>query len=346
MYRVLSLFCFVVALSAAEPPQETTKNKITEEEEKRESAIAAGLLSLRTQVLDAAFEQQSPGVMGIAGLAFLTGGNTPERGPHAVACKRIYKLLLAKQDNTTGLWTGHGAYLYDHAFALLFLADVAGTTVDAHLRPRLQAATDALLRCQSNSGGWRNTIPGDEDVSVTACVLQSLRAVYNTGYVQTDVVVPAMGKGMTYLLRQSTEDGGFIYSGLGRPGRVFSSDPHRFPLTAAGAAAMVAMGDDIPEGLSLDRSRQLMLHLIPEHLKRQAPSFWYGHYYASLVMFYGDSGKRWPAYKKQVFPVVLSLQEDDGSWRRPEVHLRPVYNTAMALIVLQMDNAYLPSFQK
>jgi hypothetical protein len=41
--------------------------------------------------------------------------------------------------------------------------------------------------------------------------------------------------------------------------------------------------------------------------------------------------------------VLLGLQQDDGSWMDP---ICPEYGTAMAAIILQMPNNYLPIFQR
>jgi hypothetical protein len=84
-----------------------------------------------------------------------------------------------------------------------------------------------------------------------------------------------------------------------------------------------------------------------QHIPRSnAPSlenhFFYGHYYAAQAMWQagGDYWKRWhPAIRG----VLLAQQKEDGSWFD---QICPEYGTAMACLVLQMPNNFLPIFQR
>ena len=54
-------------------------------------------------------------------------------------------------------------------------------------------------------------------------------------------------------------------------------------------------------------------------------------------------GDHWPKWYPAIRDVLLRLQQDDGSWMDP---ICPEYGTAMACIILQMPNNYLPIFQR
>jgi hypothetical protein len=70
--------------------------------------------------------------------------------------------------------------------------------------------------------------------------------------------------------------------------------------------------------------------------------YFYGHYYAVQAMWTagGDYWKKW-------FPGIrdewVRAQLQDGSWVD---QISPHYATAMACIILQMPNNYLPIMQK
>ncbi len=70
--------------------------------------------------------------------------------------------------------------------------------------------------------------------------------------------------------------------------------------------------------------------------------FFYGHYYAVQAMWQagGDYWRRWyPA----IHDVLLARRKEDGSWFD---QICPEYGTAMACLILQMPNNYLPIFQR
>ena len=48
------------------------------------------------------------------------------------------------------------------------------------------------------------------------------------------------------------------------------------------------------------------------------------------------------AYREGLFKYLASTQEAAGNWADP--YAGAPYNTAVALIILQLDNNYLPAF--
>ena len=71
--------------------------------------------------------------------------------------------------------------------------------------------------------------------------------------------------------------------------------------------------------------------------------YFYGHYYAVQAMWIAGG-----AYWRQWYPAIrtelLASRQADGSWRQGL--MCPHYCTAMALIILQVPNNYLPILQR
>ncbi|MEM7236127.1 MAG: hypothetical protein AAF517_28435, partial [Planctomycetota bacterium] len=77
----------------------------------------------------------------------------------------------------------------------------------------------------------------------------------------------------------------------------------------------------------------------PPSKARYQFDYYYGQYYAVQAMYQrgGDSWVRW--YDGYIKPDLLSLQAGDGSWTDL---VGSHYATAMAAIILQFPNQYLP----
>jgi hypothetical protein len=85
----------------------------------------------------------------------------------------------------------------------------------------------------------------------------------------------------------------------------------------------------------------------------------YQHYHlARVANVLGETGHRkldpaakdvdlllWSAYRAALFKTLKAAQAADGSWA-DQLGVGPAFGTALALIVLQLDNNYLPAFSK
>ena len=69
--------------------------------------------------------------------------------------------------------------------------------------------------------------------------------------------------------------------------------------------------------------------------------FFYGHYYAVQAMWHAG-GDNWSKWYPAIRDTLLAKQSSDGSW--PDQEVCPEFGTAMACIILQMPNNYLPIF--
>jgi len=292
-------------------------------------------------------------VTSLCALAFMAAGHQPNRGQYGKHVTEALKFVLSKE-NTTGLNPGflhnphaspHGP-MYGHGFATLFLAEVSGMVADKELakevHTKLRRAVTCILKAQNREGGWRyNPTPNDADLSVTICQIMALRAARNAGVAVPENKVKECVK---YVERcQDKREGWFRYMAQGGGG----GGPQAFARTAAGVAALnsagIYKGKEIDDGLRfLQQNRPGQGFLRPEILIKPDMHYFYGHYYAVQAMYIAG-GKYWQEWYPAIRDELLASQRTDGSWQD---QICTHYATAMALLILQVPNNYLPILQK
>ena len=312
-------------------------------------AIDRGLAALtKLQAADGSYHDQGIPVAAtaLAGMAYLAGGHTPNRGQYHAPSGKCLTSVLARQDPATGyLGGGDGGRMYAHGFATLYLAEVYGMTSDGAVRRALEAAIDCIHRSQNREGGWRyNPVPEDADLSVTICQVMALRAAHNAGIGGT-ASQDAIGRAVAYVRRCANGDGSFAYvAGGGMAG----GGPEGVPRAAAGTMCLIGAGITDPADATLGPALQFLGVNAPQHL-RQPPGqhyFWYGQYYTAQALFHHPDPAAWDAYWNDAGPIIASHQGPQGLWNAAESPGGPAYATAMALIILQIPNHYLPIFQR
>ncbi|MHC2067698.1 prenyltransferase/squalene oxidase repeat-containing protein [Bremerella sp. T1] len=273
-------------------------------------------------------------VVGLAGLAFMAAGSSPNRGPYGNNISACLDYLLANTQSGGFVAVPnartHGP-MYGHGFATLFLAEVYGMTQSAELRDTVRAAVKLIVDTQNADGGWRyQPVRSEADISVTVCQMMALRAARNAG-----IFVPneTVDRCINYVTRSQNADGGFSY--------MLSGGPSAFPRSAAGVVALYSAG--IYEGEVVDRALQYLDDNLPqESTFRGNNHFFYGQYYAAQA-FWHVGTQRWERYYRMIREVLQERQTAQGFWTD---FVCPEYGTAMACIVLQLPNNYLPIFQK
>jgi squalene cyclase len=273
-------------------------------------------------------------VVSLAGMAFLSGGHTPGRGEYGQQLNRCVNYLLAAEDDSGFIceptYTSHGP-MYDHGFATLVLAEIYGMSPDSEIRDKLARAVRLIVTTQNPDGGWRYQPKVSEaDISVTICQVMALRAARNAGlYVPNETI----DRCVDYVKRSQNADGGFMY--------MLTGGPSRFPRSAAGVVALYSAG--IYEGEEIRRGIEYLEQHRPaaEEFSRDTHAM-YGHYYAVQAMWQAG-GEHWQKWYPAVHDILLKSQQEDGSWMDL---ICPEYGTAMATIILQMPNNYLPIFQR
>lgn len=277
-------------------------------------------------------------VNALCGLAFLSGGHTPGRGKYGKNVQRVIEYILSRTrpngyiiDEESAL---HGP-MYGHGFATLFLAEVYGMTHTREVRDKLELAVKLIINTQNDDGGWRyHPVPKDADLSVTVCQIMALRAARNSGiYVPKETV----DRCTAYVRKSQNSDGSFRY-------QLNPSSQVTFGLTSAGIVALYSAG--IYKGNELERGVSFVKQFQPgERRRRPIIHYYYSHYYAVQAMWHagGDHWRNWyPAVRDEL--LADSFRLPDGGWTDPSNG--DEYATAMACIVLETPNNYLPIFQR
>jgi hypothetical protein len=304
-----------------------------------DQAIQSGLAWLaRSQSPDGSFGSSTYrgniAVTSVAGLAFMSSGSSPGRGPYGA---QIDKAIAYVMDNTSpagfiavvGAST-HGP-MYSHGFGTLFLAEAYGMTHRPEIREKLQKAVRLIIDTQNNEGGWRyQPVRRDADLSVTICQINALRAARNAGLFVPKETVDAC---IRYVKMSQNPDGGFRY--------MLTGGASAFPRSAAGVVALQSAGEYDSKEIR-DAIAYLRQFTRDIKLGNRYSHYFYGHYYAAQAMWLrgGDDWNEWyPAIRNE----LLRHQLPSGCWNDS---ICPEYGTAMALIILQIPNNYLPIFQR
>jgi prenyltransferase beta subunit len=290
-------------------------------------------------------------VTSLAAMAFMAGGHQPNRNQYGQAVTKALTAVLA-QENRSG---GHPGYLhnpratphgpmYGHGFGTLFLAEVYGMVHDRDLakqvHDKLRLAAQLIVSCQNVEGGWRYTPESrDADLSVTVCQIMALRAARNAGVA---VPIDRVERCIDYVKRcQNRGEGSFRYMVQGN----FGPGQQGFARTAAGVAALNCAG--LYKGPEVESGLQYLLRNKPAAGfagRGGVPDmhYFYGHYYAVQCMWTAG-GHYWKDWYPFIRNELLNRQRDDGSWLDS---ICQHYGTAMACIILQIPNNYLPILQK
>ncbi|MFM1871955.1 MAG: hypothetical protein RL398_1377 [Planctomycetota bacterium] len=282
------------------------------------------------------------GVAALCGMAFLAGGNLPDRGKHAAVITRTYDYIAARGQES-GLLSDAGTRMYSHAFATLFLAEIAGMVETDLARGPLERAVTLIVDSQNAHGGWRyNPFDRETDLSVTVCQLQALRAARNIG-----IRVPSetIERAMSYVSRSRVPRGrsaGHFYYKIYDRGAYEKADEY-----AINAAALTALSSAGVHDAEL--SDPVLTFLAKDYggiadYYRDHYYFWYGNYYAAQA-FYQHGGERLRAFFERLARDLLAAQRPDGSWEN-RVGPGDEFATAVACILLQMPKQYLPIFQR
>ena len=302
---------------------------------KQQAAVARGLKFLASR-------QQPDGNMGgsavtaLGALAFMSAGNLPGRGQYGENVRRAAEYVLSTgQESGLLASDGSSGVMYAHGFATLFLAEVYGMTGDEQVKEKLHRAIQLIQRSQNEEGGWRyQPAPVDADISVTICQIMALRAARDAGI---KVEKSTIDKAIKYVRACQNRDGGFSY--MLTPGGGGGS---AFPRSAAGVASLFYAG--VYKGPEVDRGLKYLEEYRPGTRRANAGQdahYFYGHYYGVQAMFLAG-GKHWATWYPAIRDELVARQNPDtGQWSG---QVNDEYCTAMALIILQMPNRYLPVF--
>ncbi len=281
----------------------------------------------------------------LAGLALLCEGSTTTQGPYAGNLRRAVDYLTS-QSRPNGLIGDplrDDRYTYGHGFALLFLSQVLGEEEDLQRREELVRLLTKAVRftgqAQTDAGGWGYLSAkegnGFDEGSTTITQVQGLRSCRNAG-----IPVPkeVIDKAIAYIKKCTLRDGGVQYSSKGGGGRP--------AITAAAVACLFNAGEYDDD-------------LVPRMLKycqgrlgsgNNLGHWHYAHFYYSQVQ-YREGGETWDAYRDRTYAkLVREAKFHDLAGNQVAMwdggYIGGVYTTSLNLIILQMDKAVLPIYQR
>ncbi len=278
----------------------------------------------------------------LAGTALIASGSTATQGPYARNIRGAVDYLTTKSrpNGLIGDPLTDNRYTYGHGFSMLFLSQILGEEEDAERRDELieilSKAVEFSGKAQTPSGGWGYISAKDgnnfDEGSTTITQVQGLRGCRNAGIPVPGEVIE---KAKQYIYRCKNDDGGISYSSRNRG----SSRP---AITAAALAALYNAGDYdsqyVPEMLAYSKKK---LHRIATDVR----SFGHWHYtylyYAQVVYRQGEP--EWGPFRDKLTEKILAEQASDGSWSGS---IGPIYVTSCNLIMLLLDRAYLPIYQR
>ena len=321
----------------AERPNQVRGDEITPQQQE---AVRKGLAWLAAhQQPDGSYgagggSGKHAGITALAGLAFMQAGNLPGRGQYGDNVQKCLDFVLAscQESGLIASDQSHGP-MYGHGFATLYLAEVYGMDAREEVRDVLARAVRLIIASQNDEGGWRYTPESPEaDISVTVCQAMALRAARNAG-----IAVPkeTIDRCIRYIENSQNPDGGFRY-------RLLEAAESKFPRSAAALVALYTSG--VHEGPAIERGLDYLMEFIPgDAQSRNQEYYFYGQYYAVQAVWHAD-GDQWRLWYPRARDELIELQLREGRWSDPWIG--DEYATAMALIVLQTPNGYLPIFER
>jgi len=283
----------------------------------------------------------------LAGMAILSEGSTATQGQYAENIRRAVNFLLSRsrKNGLIGDPLRDDRYTYGHGFSMLFLSQVLGEEDDRDRRRELidvlSRAVQFTGRAQTKAGGWGYVSAKDgngfDEGSTTITQVQGLRGCRNAG-----VPVPKeiIDKAVQYIRDCTLPSGGVQYSSKGGGGRP--------AITAAALACLFNAGEYdseyVPKLLSFCEKN------LGNVAQRGFGHWHYAHFYYAQVR-YRESGAAWRTYYEQISDRLLgeAKQVQTGSQKLifwDQGYIGPVYTTSINLVILQLNKASLPIYQR
>lgn len=267
-------------------------------------------------------------VTALAGRALLAAGCRPGQGPDGARLTEAIEYVL-RNENDGLLAEGKSAPMYEHGFAVRFLAEAYDKVADGALKDRLKAtltnAVAVIADAQNRERGWRyQRNSKDADLSVTCYQLQALATARAAG---VDVPQATIDKGIQYVLACRKKNGKFQYMP-----NVPSDDAASYTYTAAALSALKAAGYHGDEE-TLEQGEAFLRGFQPPGV---SDAFLYNamlyeaHDSAAPVVKAGITD--WNSWYSGVRDALLDRRNKEGVWGDQEGS-SPIL-TALALLIL------------
>ncbi|MFT7485158.1 MAG: hypothetical protein ACI9F9_001005 [Candidatus Paceibacteria bacterium] len=339
-----------------------------------EAAVANGLAYLalvqgrdgswgRRRQIDSKYGEVRVGKSGLALLAFLGAGHTPDSdSEHSKTTRKAVEFLLGTQQNPSGHFGRTNAY--SHGIATYALAEAFTLGGDDRLLVPLERAVAEILRNQNSDqrdrrrfGGWGyydRTGPIVDSwprASITAWQVMALESARLAGI---DIPDQAFEDARTFLVGcLDASRGAFRYSH--DPQRLNSGYGILPGSTPASLFALSLLGEDL-ETKEFEAQWRYVTERTPEDYRyrgddafiREAKGNLYFWYYGSLASM-RRGGSTWRRWNLGLQAALLDSQQIDGSWEPISVYARQYardrsddacYTTAMNVLSLEVYYRY------
>ena len=170
--------------------------------------------------------------------------------------------------------------------------------------------------------------------SKVATLPDFLELRYGRACREAGITVPkkVVDRAIGYIVKSANPDGGIRY----RAGMRGHSRP---AITAAAVATLYSAGQyDHPMA---EKALVFAMNFLP--VANTRTYFYYSHNYLAQAL-YQKGGEDWDRYYKEISKHLVRRQAANGSGTDGRVG--PVYNTALALVILQLPWGYVPAYQR
>ncbi len=318
-----------------------------------EAAVLRALRWLaKNQQPDGSWQKSKAAMTGLALLCFLAHGETPASEEFGPTVEKAIRYLVNKQTAEGWIRDGDGGS-YSHPIATYAICEAYSMTKVPMVREAAERAIAIIVRGQHPNGGWdyKMAQTDRDDTSVMGWCAQAIKAAK----MAEDIQVP----GLDEAYRQSVpgfrvnyhKDGGFGYTSPGRGG-----------LSAVGTLCMQLMGAGNASEVSktLELMDQWLLAWDSPTVPGGSPQYYF--YYATQAMFHAG-GSRWTRWNNIMQPEYVRAQkilskgesgyvdhrgeaQEIGWWENNDSQSdRPVMDTALATLQLEVYYRYLPTYR-
>lgn len=289
------------------------------------------------------------GATGLALLAFLAGGHTPESGEYRAEVKNGFEFLLKHSKDTKGALDARGSVqdnegMYVQGICTIALCECAAMTRDPKIRKAAQSAINFIVKAQEpTGGGWRYEPRQPGDTSVVGWQVMALKSAYNsTLEFPRHVWIKAHD-----FLDSVQYDRGARYGYMPVSARRPMGSGPRDAMTAVGVLSRMYLGWDQNHG-SLQAGVRYLDSVGPD------PNNMYYNYYGTQVMHHWG-GKEWIRWNDIMKNQLVRTQLSDvnghltGSWNVADPHGNSggrVYMTSLAVLTLEIYYRFLPLYNE
>lgn len=282
----------------------------------------------------------------LASMALMAAGHLPGRSEYGEHVRKGILFLAGVAEAEEGYFGNEGeGRMYAHGICSLALSEAFGMMPTEEENRRVKAAMLAANRVTfgaqvtdkgkgNHLGGWRyQPRPNDSDLSVTVWLILALRSAQNA---QLPVPEEVMTLAMDYVRRTWEKDRqSYSY----QPGNNQSTS-----MRSAGVVAMLAMGDN--EDPKLRARHEASMEFLKDFDPLSGGKYYYyqSYYVATAANMIGEAQRE--AFLPRMEKALLSLQNENGSFKKHRGHDDGVYSTAFALLTLSVRYQYLPIYQE